>query len=169
MQSFRLLALGVALLLAGCGVGTAAPTAPDEVSAGPLRLSNIWLRTPNDTSSTDALYMVIRNTGSRPDSLLGATSDAAATVELHQTSSTGGVVAMRPIPEISIPAGGAVAIESGAYHLMLLDRTRVVKAGDLVTVTLLFQQAGTVVVQAEVRDAVPTTERSDSKDSNHQH
>ncbi len=170
MHLFRLLlVLGLTLPLIGCGSPSSASEDPQATHAGPLRISKAWMRTPNEATDTDAVYLVIRNTGAEEDQLLGATTDAAATVELHQSITTDGVVAMRPIKAIPIPAGGAVAIEAGAYHLMLLGRTRLTNPGDTIALNLTFARAGTVALHADVRDSAPTSEGGDRGDSEHEH
>jgi len=170
MHLFRLLlVLGLALSLAGCGASGAATEDQDAIRAGPLRISHAWMRTPNEAAEADAVYLVIRNTGTEEDQLLGATADVAATVELHQSLTTNGVVAMRPVKAIPIPAGGAVAIESGAYHLMLLHRTRLAKPGDTIGLNLTFARAGTVSLRAEVRDSAPAADPSGGGGGGHQH
>ncbi len=170
MHLFRLLlVLALVPSLVGCGASGAAIEDPNAVSAGPLRISNAWMRTPNEATETDAVYLVIRNTGTEEEQLLGASTDVAATVELHQSHTADGVVAMRPVAAIPIPAGGAVAIEAGVYHLMLLNRTRLVKAGDTIALNLTFARAGAVSLRAEVRDSAPASEGGDRSGDGHQH
>jgi copper(I)-binding protein len=170
MYLFRLLlALGFALSLASCGASRAATEDQDAIPAGSLRISHAWMRTPNEAAEANAVYLVIRNTGAEEDQLVGATADVAATVELHQSLITNGVVAMRPVKGIPIPAGGAVAIESGSYHLMLLNRTRLAKPGDTIGLILTFARAGAVSLRAEVRDAAPATDPRSDGSGGHQH
>lgn len=152
------LALAAALLLGACGAPQSLSTDPSATQLGPLRISNVWMRTPAAGSGADAVYMVIANTGAQPDQLIRAATSVAPTVELHQTTADQGVMSMRQVDGIPVPAGGAVAIESGAYHLMLLGRTAEVHAGDHVTVTLTFASAGTIALPAEVRDAAPSAD-----------
>jgi len=65
------------------------------------------------------------------------------------------VMKMRQIPALDLPAGKAVELKPGGYHLMLMDLKQQVKAGDTVPLTLVFEdKAGkreSVEVKAEVR------------------
>lgn len=98
-----------------------------------------------------AVYVLIENRGNEPDTLLSATSDAAATVELHETRQEGGVMRMRPLPKVDVPPGGRIDMKPGGRHIMLLGLTRDLHPGDTVTVRLRFEKAGERVVEAPVR------------------
>nr|NKB45877.1 copper chaperone PCu(A)C [Alphaproteobacteria bacterium] len=76
---------------------------------------------------------------------------SAAKTEMHQTKmAEGGVMSMRPVVELEIPAGQTVSFRSGGDHLMLSGITAPLKAGDFIDLTLIFQVAGDVVVTAQV-------------------
>jgi len=64
-----------------------------------------------------------------------------------------GTMAMRQVEGIDIPAGGEVMLEPGGFHIMLFDLAGPLTVGDTVPVTLTFEQAGEVKVDAEVRDS----------------
>jgi copper(I)-binding protein len=92
-----------------------------------------------------AVYVTLTNSGAQADSLVSASSEVAQTVELHEVRNDGGVMKMRPVKNIPVPAGGKVELKPGGYHIMLL------KAGEKVAVTLKFQHGGEVQVEAAVR------------------
>jgi copper(I)-binding protein len=135
------LILGAALLLAAC--------AP---AGGGISVSDAWARTSALMDRAGAAYMIIHNSGSEADRLLGASTDAAATVELHETTEADGMMQMAPVAAIEVPAGGQAALAPGGFHVMLIDLTRELRAGDQVTLTLTFEKAGPIEVTAEVRD-----------------
>jgi periplasmic copper chaperone A len=58
---------------------------------------------------------------------------------------------MQPVSSIKVPAGGSVQLKPGSYHIMLIGLTHPLAAGQSFPVTLKFQDAGTVKVQAHVR------------------
>jgi hypothetical protein len=98
-----------------------------------------------------AVYVLIENRGPEADALLGASSDAAKTVELHETRQEGGVMRMRPLAAVEVPAGGRIEMKPGGQHIMLLGLTRDLRPGDTVTVRVRFEKAGEQTVEAEVR------------------
>jgi hypothetical protein len=73
-------------------------------------------------------------------------------VELHETSTdASGMTGMHPVARIEVPAGGEVKLQPGGFHLMLMSLTKPLAVGDKVEIDLVFEHAGRIVVQAEVR------------------
>jgi hypothetical protein len=125
------------MVMAGAGMPTPEPTKPSDMAH----------MAPLDT----ALYMTIRNTGSQPDRLLQVKGDVATKIELHTVEKQGNDRVMRQVPSIEVPAGGEVQLMAGSFHVMLFGLTRDLKTGDRVDFSLLFDQAGAVPIQAQVR------------------
>ncbi len=106
-------------------------------------------------SRPGAAWLTIRNMGGE-DRLVGAESPAAARVEIHTHIHEGGVMMMRKVEGIDVPAGGEAALEPGGDHLMLFGLTGVLKAGDRFPLTLLFEKAGAVTVEVRVAPLAET-------------
>jgi copper(I)-binding protein len=101
--------------------------------------------------SNSAVYLVIKNESNQPDRLIRAETDAAHSTELHKSENIDGVMTMRPVDSVDIPAGGAAELKPGGLHIMLVGLTRDLKAGDKLPITLVFDKAGKITVDAEVR------------------
>lgn len=99
-----------------------------------------------------AIYMTIHNTGSEADRLIKAQSDAAQVVEIHTMEEKDGVMTMHPVDGIDVPANGDAELKPGGFHVMLIGLTRDLTIGEQVTVTLTFEKAGDVTLQADVRE-----------------
>ena len=70
---------------------------------------------------------------------------------MHQTTTdANGMTGMREAT-IAIPAGQSLTLDPGGYHLMLIDLTEDLAPGSTVRLTLTFEDAGPVNVEAEVR------------------
>ena len=153
------LALMFVLALTACGgalvpVSTSnsvVPTVATAVGSAAISVSGAWLRMPAAMDIPAAGYLVIRNSGSE-DRLIGAATDLAAQVEMHQTAASGGMMQMAPIKFIAIPAGGQAELKPGGYHLMLIGLKRALKAGEQATLNLTFEKAGLLFVAAQVRE-----------------
>lgn len=130
-------------------------------SPAPLRARDAWARAlplmpdarpaaGTQGSGTTAVYLTIDNSGVA-DTLLGAASDAATSVEIHETTMMGTMAMMAPIKSLAVPAGGTVQLKPGGYHLMLLGLKRALKPGTTIAVILTFERAGQVSLDVPVR------------------
>lgn len=95
-------------------------------------------------------FLTIKNTSAAADRLLGASCGAAMMTQVHETKMDGGVMAMREVTAIEIPAGQIVELKQGGYHIMLMDLKQDVKAGETTACTLKFENAGEVTVELQV-------------------
>ncbi len=95
-------------------------------------------------------FMSIKNTGQAADRLLGAACGAAMMTQVHETTMDGGVMKMREVTAIEIPARGTVELKHGGYHIMLMDLKQDVKAGETTACTLKFENAGEVTLELQV-------------------
>lgn len=124
-----------------------------------IRLANAWARRApahapvggHAAHGNGAVYVTITNRGGAADAVVAASSDAATSVELHETRNEGGVMKMQPLAKLEIPAGGQIEMKPGGHHVMLLGLKRDLKPGDHVNVTLTFEKAGKLTVEAHVR------------------
>lgn len=101
--------------------------------------------------TNSAAYMVIRNTGGEADKLIKAESDVAGAVEIHNVKMENNVMEMFQVDGVAIPANGQAELKPGSFHVMLIGLNRDLKVGDKVKLTLTFEKAGTVSLEAEVR------------------
>lgn len=105
------------------------------------------------TTENGAVYMTLKNEGAEDDALVGAKTDVAKTVELHETKmDENDVMKMSPVPNIPIPAGGSVTLKPGGLHVMLIGMQKELAAGDKISLTLTFEKAGPMTIEAEVKD-----------------
>jgi copper(I)-binding protein len=110
-----------------------------------------WARVPAPSKTETALYMVIENHSSQKRSVVSASSDAAAVVEMHQMRMDGRVMVMAPVPQIVIPAGGKASLSPNGLHMMLYRLKTRPAAGDNLNVVLKLDDRTAVPVTANVR------------------
>ena len=135
-------------LLAASGCGGASISAD---KAGPS-VSGAWIRIPAGPGQPAAGYLTIDNATDTSDVLLGVTSPAALTCELHEsTMDSAGMMGMHPVDQLEVTAHGTVRLEPGGYHLMLTGADALT-VGSKVELHLKFQRAGEIIVRAEVRN-----------------
>ncbi len=118
------------------------------------RVTEPWVRgTVAQQKATGFFATITSGPGGR---LVSASSAVAGVVEIHQMAMEGNVMKMRALSNgLELPAGKAVELKPGGYHLMLLDLKQVLVAGDTVPVTLVFEGADkkreVVEIKAPVR------------------
>jgi hypothetical protein len=117
--------------------------------AGSIMIDQPWSPATPPGAKTAAAYMTIMNHGSTADTLLGGSTPVAATLEIHETSTTGGVMSMRAVPRgLTVPAGSTVSmIPRAGYHFMLTGLKAPLKQGARIPATLNFAKAGAVNVE----------------------
>lgn len=120
-------------------------------SAADISIDEAWARA-GEAGHNSAAYMVIRNDGRDSDRLVGASSDVAGAVEVHESTGEHGTMKMREVEEIEIGAGDSVALEPGGYHVMLMDLAHDLTPGDDFSLALTFEHAGTIEIDVPVDD-----------------
>jgi len=83
----------------------------------------------------------MRLTANQAVRLVEASSPVAGTTEIHEMTMDNGVMRMRQIPGLDLPAGQTVELRPGGYHVMLLNLRQQLEAGQTVPITLVFVDA----------------------------
>jgi copper(I)-binding protein len=149
----------LAVMVAACG----APAAPQ------IRAEDVWSRPAvamgdagessesgsemgHGMGGTGAVFMVLANDGKEGDRLVGAKTDVAKVVEIHETRMEGDVMKMKMLPDgLEVPARGEVQLKPGGFHVMLIGLQRNLEVGDRFAVELLFEKSESLVVEPVVR------------------
>lgn len=118
-----------------------------------VEVKDPWVRATVQQQKTTGAFMQL--TAIQDARLVEIRSPAADTVEIHQMSMANNIMRMRAVPELELPAGKAVDLKPGGYHIMLINLKQQVKDGDLVPVTLVFEsndkKRQTIELQVPVR------------------
>ncbi|HET9167989.1 MAG TPA: copper chaperone PCu(A)C [Actinospica sp.] len=149
----------IAASTAACAspASTAHPPAAKQVGprgsagVGEIKITDAYIPQPA-SPDVAAAYFTVTDGGSVGDVLLSASSKPASQASLMQEAETGADAGvMTDIPGgLSIPAGGAVELGPGGYHLMLTNPAAVLKAGQTVVLDLRFKNSGTVTLKVPV-------------------
>jgi copper(I)-binding protein len=139
------------LFAAAFGFAVSAASAADY-KAGSLDISDPWSRATPKGSSVAAGYMTIKNNGSTPDRLVSGSSDVASQFEVHEMKMEGSVAKMRPVKGgLEIKPGETVELKPGSFHAMFVGLKKPLSAGDRFKATLVFEKAGSVSIDYDVR------------------
>ena len=149
--------LPIFTLLAACG------SAPQE-GTPEVEVSRAWARATAPGQETGGVFLTIRNRGGSGDRLIGGSSPAAQSVEIHSMTMDGAVTRMRRQPAVNIPAGGSVELAPGGTHLMLVGLKAPLNQGKTIPVSLDFEKARRKRVEVRVRAIGSTGPRDDEND-----
>jgi copper(I)-binding protein len=136
--------------------------AASGADAPSVKVMNAWARATVAGQNTAAAYVDL--TSDRSAALVAAGSPLAQRVELHSMTHEGGVMRMRQLPKVELPAGQTVRLAPNGVHLMLVDLKQPLKAGDKLPLVLSVQSSGmsltTLKIEAEVRAAATGVQHS---------
>jgi len=111
--------------------------------AGPshaqVAVKGAWVRATVPQQRTTGAFMQL--TAPVATRLVQVRSTVADAVEIHEMAMAGDVMQMRAVEAVELPAGKAVELKPGGYHIMLMDLKQPVKVGDAVPLTLVFEGA----------------------------
>ena len=145
--------LAVSLLaLTGC-TGEKSPADAVSAPAGDVvTIQDAWVKSAAEGMS--AAFGTLSNSGDEDVTVVSVASEASPMIELHETvENDAGEMVMRQIEGgFVIPAGGTLALEPGANHIMLMGLAAPLTAGDEVTFTLTFSDDSTYEFTAPVKD-----------------
>lgn len=139
-----------ALMMAVAAAGLIVPLAAvaHGGAANGVSVEHPWVRaTPGGSTITAAFMEIKSETG---DKLMSAASPAAGRVEVHTHIMEGDVMKMRRVEALDIKAGDTRHLKPMGDHIMLFDLKAPLKDGDTVKMTLTFEKAGAVEVEATV-------------------
>ncbi len=102
-----------------------------------VTVSEAWVRATVAQQKATGAFMQLQS--AQDAKLVSAQSPVAGVTEVHEMAMDNGVMKMRAIPSLALPAGKAVELKPGGYHVMLMDLKGQVKDGDMVPVILVVE------------------------------
>lgn len=129
------------------------PALAHEEKSEHLTISHPWSRATAPSQKVGAVFMTIETNGNTTDRLIGAASPDAETVQIHSHSMVDGVMKMRPVDGVAIPAEGEAVLAPGGFHLMLIGLKLPLFEETVIPLTLEFEKAGKIEIEAVVEAA----------------
>ena len=118
-------------------------------------VKDAWVRTSVPGQKPTGAFMKI--TAKDNTKLVSASSPVAGVTEVHEMKMEGDVMKMREIPGgLDIPAGKAVELKPGGYHVMLMDLKAALPKDSTIPLTLVFKDAKGVESKVELKVPVAT-------------
>jgi len=117
-----------------------------------ITVSQAWVRPTVPGQEVTGAFMTLQSV--RHAKLVKAESDAAETVEIHSMSMHDGIMEMRELKELDLPAGKPVKLAPGGFHIMLINVKKQLREGDTVPLTLTVLNDDKTTRTAKVKAAV---------------
>ena len=127
-----------------------APASAQHYALGDLSIHRPWSRELPPVAPNGAAYFQVENGGSESVRIVGASSPIADRAELHTHEMDGGVMKMRHVRAVEVPAKGTASFAPGGLHVMLIGLKKPLVAGESFPLILDFDTAGTIDVTVEI-------------------
>ncbi len=116
-----------------------------DVKVGNMTIVHPWARATPGAVKNSAAFFVVENKGGA-DKLVGVAGDVAREIQIHTMITEAGVMKMREIKSLDVPANGKLELKPGGLHIMLIGLKDGLKDGTTFPLTLKFEKAGEVKV-----------------------
>ena len=116
----------------------------------PLYIDQAWVRLNPGGQGPAAGYMTIHG-GEKPVKLLRVTSDGAMRIEMHESIEQNGMMTMKAIDSVDVPATAKVKFAPGGKHLMIFDINPAILEEGKMSMTLLFSDGERLIVDAPIQ------------------
>ncbi|WP_017599437.1 copper chaperone PCu(A)C [Nocardiopsis lucentensis] len=147
-----------ALALSACGGSgeqednPAEEVAADATAADGFEITDPWIKAVTQDEGMTGVFGEITNSSQSELTVVAAEADGADMVQLHEGTLEGADASMSEMEGgFVVPAGGSYPLEPGGDHIMLMELTRDLAAGDELTVTVEFEDGSTTTFDAAIR------------------
>ena len=123
----------------------------EPVFSSSLMIEGAFARASLGHGKNSAAYLSIRNHASKDDYLIDVKTNVAAMASIHNHINDKGIMKMRAVKKIAIPANGSIKLQPGGFHIMLMGLKKPLPEGDKFDLTLIFKKAGTVLCSVLVK------------------
>jgi len=122
----------------------------DKPTGDVVAIMNSWVRESHPAATVNAGYMTLVNVGDEDVTLAKVESDAFNKIEVHEMAVVDGMMEMREVTDLTIPAKGQISFEPGGKHLMLMGPRTQLEKGQKVDMTLTFKSGKKQTVSVQV-------------------
>ena len=136
------------------------------VQAQTVEVKNAWARATVQGQRATGAFMQI--TAPAASTLVSVSTPVAGVAEVHEMKMDGDVMRMRPLTKgLELPAGKAVQLKPGGYHLMLMDLKLPLQKDTTIPITLTLRDSKGVQSTQDLR--VPVLSAAPAGQAEHQH
>ncbi len=131
-------------------VAAAFTVSQDKPAGDVVAIMNAWVREAHPNANVNAGYMTLVNVGPEEVRLVNVESGAFQSIEVHEMATVDGLMEMREVTDLVIPAHGQIHFEPGGKHLMLMGPREHVTTGQKIDMTLTFKSGRKQTLSVQV-------------------
>jgi len=114
---------------------------------------------PGQTNT--AIYLTLNNADTKAHQLVNATSPAAKQIQLHRSLQEKDKVAMLRLNDVMLPAQANTKFMPNGLHIMLLGLNQSIKAGEKISLTLIFEDGSYHTLDVVVQNMTQTMDHAE--------
>lgn len=123
-------------------------------NAADIEVEQPYVREVPPGAMATGSFMMLTNMSDQNIQLVQAKSNAAKKVELHTHVHDNGVMKMRQISSIKVPAHGQAHLKPGGLHIMLIGLKNNLKTGQTIDMTLVFKDGSEKSISMPVKSVM---------------
>ena len=125
-----------------------------DMQQGAVQIQHAYARAVPPGQSNSAAFMTLHNQSDTANALISASSPVSRVAELHTHTMDGGMMKMRKIEKIDLPAKGEAVLKPGGLHIMLIGLKEQLKPGMKVELTLNFADGSQSMISMPVQQVM---------------
>jgi copper(I)-binding protein len=141
--------------------------ATQALAQNAVKVEGAWARATVQGQKATGAFM--KFTAPQATRLVAVSTPVAGVAEIHEMKMDGGVMKMRAMPVLDLPANQAVELKPGSYHLMLMDLKTPLMKDSTVALTLTFKDAKGVESKQQISVPVNTGMPAEHSHGDHKH
>ena len=122
-----------------------------EFTLGNMTIAGAWSREMPPNAPNGAVYFRVENRGGEPDRIVSVRTDIAEAVELHTHELKDGMMKMRRVESVEVPAGGAALFKPHGLHVMLFGLKQPLVDGESFDLTVVFEKTGALDLSIDIK------------------
>jgi len=130
-----------------------------------IEVEDAYVRIAPPNAAATAAFMALENKSNEDHALVSAKTNINRTTELHTHTNDNGVMRMRQVSQIDLPAGQEVNLQPGGYHIMLIGLNTAIQEDQPIEIGLTFEDGSTKTITAKSRSMM----KMGAMDHNHNH
>ncbi|WP_261818027.1 copper chaperone PCu(A)C [Vibrio gallicus] len=123
-------------------------------SSSVVEVSHAWAKETPPTATTSAIFLTLSNPTKTDRNLISASTEAAGITELHTHLKENGIMKMRQVKSIAIPAGKSTQLKPHGLHVMLFDLKQPLTEGMIIPLSLTLDSGRVINLSVPVKKMV---------------